>query len=614
MFQSFETSSEGHLGAARLMALREEMSKQEIDWLIVFHADEHQNEYLPARAERLAWLTGFTGSAGLAIIGREEARLFVDGRYTLQAADQVDADAFSHGKFSRSDIKDFLSEQLSSTDTLGFDQWTTTIEWAEWLNTHCERTGAATKALENHPIDEIWTDQPDVPVAPVKLHPLERAGVAAHEKIAQIEKDILDAGGSALLVTDPTTICWLFNIRGNDIPKTPLTLCWCILRPGHRPQLFIKRSKLNIEVQAYLTQLSEIEPMASLTAYLEKMSRSVAEAGGTILLDKNRTAQALLEVVEASSANWKHAADPIVARRAVKNETEIAGTIEAHRRDGAAITEFLYWLSQQPAGSVDEITCAQTLETCRRNMGEKLDAPLVDIAFDTISAAGPNAALPHYRVNTDTNRTVEAESLYLVDSGAQYADGTTDITRTVAIGSVDEERKDRFTRVLKGHIAVQQARFPKGTKGNAIDPLARSALWDAGLDFAHGTGHGVGVYMSVHEGPQSISPRGEAAIEPGMITSNEPGYYKEGHYGIRIENLELARGPDPIEGGDQPMMWFETLTLCPIDVNCIAIDLMTDDELNWLNEYHARVAAELAPLVSSEAASWLETATAPIYR
>lgn len=614
MLQSYDNKSETHLSTARLMEVRDRMAELGVDWLMVFHADEHQNEYLPARAERLAWLTGFTGSAGWALVGREVACLFVDSRYTLQAADQVDADIFTVSTLTRPSLEAFLAENCEQNDVLAFDGWTTTISWSKWLEKTAIKLAVTVRALPVHPIDDAWANQPELPAEPVTIRPLELAGELASDKIAAIKADIAKAGGSAFLLTDPTAVCWLFNIRGSDIPRTPLSLSWAIVHADAEPELFIKRSKLNIEVQAYLTQLADLQPVSSLVASVTHAANKLKHNGGKLLYAPAGTAHALYEAMESTGVELGEAADPVIARRAQKNDVEIAGMTEAHRRDGAAMVEFLAWLDDQPHGSLTEIDAARKLEDIRRETGERFSMPLLDIAFETISAAGPNAALPHYRVNESSNRPIEASSLYLVDSGAQYEDGTTDITRTIAIGTVDDERRDRFTRVLKGHIAVQSIKFPAGTKGLALDPFARRALWEAGLDFGHGTGHGVGAYMSVHEGPQSISPRGEAAIDARMITSNEPGYYKEGAFGIRIENLELACGPDELDGGDQPMLWFETLTLCPIDRHCIMVDLLDDTELTWLNDYHARVQAELQPLVAEHCRTWLERATAPILR
>ncbi|MEN0087675.1 MAG: aminopeptidase P family protein [Pseudomonadota bacterium] len=614
MLQSYDNKSETHLSTARLMELRDRMAELDIDWLMVFHADEHQNEYLPARAERLAWLTGFTGSAGWALIGRKVARVFVDSRYTLQAVDQLDADAFSTADLSRDALCSFFEEHAADGEVFGFDAWTTTIGWANWLTETAQKVGATSTALPVHPIDDVWADQPELPAEPVTIRPTELAGEDASSKIASIKADIFEAGGSAFLLTDPTAVCWLFNLRGSDIPRTPLSLSWAIVHTDGDPELFIKRSKLDIKAQAYLMQLADLQPVSSLLASVTHAANKIESTSGKLLYSPGTTAYALHEAMKSTGVELGEATDPVIARRARKNDVEIAGMAEAHRRDGAAMVAFLCWLDEQPQGELSEIDAAQKLEEVRRETGERLGMPLLDIAFETISAAGPNAALPHYRVNETTNRTIEPNTLYLVDSGAQYEDGTTDITRTIAIGSVDDERRDRFTRVLKGHIAVQSIRFPAGTKGRTLDPFARRALWEAGLDFGHGTGHGVGAYMSVHEGPQSISPRGQAAIETGMITSNEPGYYKEGAFGIRIENLELACGPDPLDGGDSPMLWFETLTLCPIDRNCIMVDLLDDAEINWLNDYHARVNAEIAPLVAEDCRTWLDRATAPILR
>jgi len=610
MFQNFDPPSNPPSRTARIDELRKALSKAGVDGFIIPHADEHQGEYLPPNAERLAWLTGFSGSAGCAVVLAKKAAIFVDGRYTLQVREQVDTTLFDPQSLIDNPPVKWLETNIKKSMRIGFDPWLHTLSDAKRLAKSLKKVGSKLVALDHNPLDDIWHDQPAPPTEPVHIHPHQYAGKLAHDKIADLGDAIEEAGADACLLSDPSSIAWTFNIRGNDVPHTPLPLAFAILHVRARPQLFINPQKLDIETRAYLTQLVDLHVPAELYEYVVE----IADSGRTLLLDPDLAAQKFALITREHGGKIIKGKDPARLPRAIKNEAEIAGSRAAHLRDGAAIAEFLYWLDRQQPGTQDEISVASMLETCRASYGERHQMPLRDLSFDTISGSGPNGAIVHYRVNTESNRTLNEGKLFLLDSGGQYEDGTTDITRTIAIGSPSDEMRRNNTLVLKGHIELALARFPKGTRGIDLDVLARNALWLHGLDYAHGTGHGVGSYLAVHEGPQSISHRGMHELHPGMIISNEPGYYKEGKYGIRIENLVLVRGPNDIPGGDNPMLGFETLTLAPIDQCLIDPQLLSDRQLHWLNAYHGHVLRQLSPLIEEDVQNWLAKACAPIAR
>jgi Xaa-Pro aminopeptidase len=608
MFQSFDVKSDPSQGPERVARLREWVEKERLDGFLVPRADEHQGEYVAASSERLAWLTGFTGSAGAALILKDKALLFVDGRYTLQAHHQTASDTFSIESLIDNPPDKWLAANLVKGGRIGFDPWLHTISEAERLRAAVAGHKGELVAVDRNPIDALWSNRPDAPLEPVDLQPEEYAGRLAKDKLADMAEAIAKGGASHTVLTDPSSLAWSFNIRGHDVPHTPLTLGFAILAADGHHELFLDERKLSIKVKAYLTQLADLFAPDALETELIRLAKS----GASIGLDPALAAEKLRLLVEENGGKVLHLADPARLPRAVKNAAEIAGTRAAHRRDGAAASKFLAWIDRQQPGSIDEIAAAQNLETFRRKTGEELQMPLRDISFDTISGAGPNGAIIHYRVTTKTSRKLGKNELYLVDSGAQYQDGTTDITRTVAIGKPSEEMRERATLVLKGMIGISMLRFPAGTRGADIDAVARMALWKAGLDYQHGTGHGVGSYLSVHEGPQRIAKSGMEKLLSGMILSNEPGYYKEGAYGIRMENLILVSEAEEVKGGETPMHGFETLTLAPFDRRLVKPELLTADELDWLNAYHARVLAEIGPLVDGETLKWLEAATAPI--
>ncbi len=604
MFQSFKEIADPSKGRPRVAQLRKELNKRKLAAFLVPHADEHQNEYLPPGAERLSWLTGFTGSAGMAIVGIRSAALFVDGRYTLQAPGQVDGRVFDVLQIPGNKPADWLKVTLKKGDALGYDPRLHTIRAIERMQKTANEAGLRMVPQDENLVDAIWKDRPAAPRKAVSLHPLKYAGELAARKIASVQKQLRNANADCVVITLPESIAWLVNIRGQDVPHTPLPLSFAIIPKKGKPELFIAPEKLAATVRKALARDVKLCPPAKMAPALA----AIGKAKGKVQLDPETASQWFANQLEQAGAEIVHGTDPCLALKARKNKTEIAGTRAAHQRDGVAMCRFLAWLdAKAPSGKLDEISAAKKLESFRRQTGE-----LKEISFDTISGAGANGAIVHYRVSESSNAQLIPGTLYLVDSGAQYLDGTTDITRTVSLGAPTGDMRRHFTLVLKGHIGLAAARFPKGTRGVDLDPLARSPLWNAGHDFDHGTGHGVGSYLSVHEGPQSISKRGMVALEPGMIISNEPGYYLEGHYGIRIENLVLVTRARKVKGGDRPMMGFETLTLAPIDRRLIDPALLTRDELKWLNAYHARVLKEISPELSVRDRKWLEQATIPM--
>jgi len=606
MFQDFDDRGGPAAVAERVARLRAVLASRELDGWIAPHADEFQNEFIPPSEERLLWLTGFSGSWGLAIVLRDRAVLFVDGRYRLQAGQQTDRTVFDILQVPDIKPDDWLAGNVDSGQRLGYDPRLSTINEARKLRSAVDKAGAELVEVTENPIEALWTDRPAPPANPVTIHPRTLAGEAATSKIERVQDILREHGDDAVLLSAPESVAWLLNIRGSDIAHTPVALCRALVPVGGPVRLFIEPGRLGEEVRAELNGVTAIHAPDTMAGELAAFAGSSGTA--KIRLDPNHASRWLADLVEGGGAQISEGPDPCVRLMAIKNETEIGGARAAHLRDGVAVTRFLAWLdAKAPRGGIDETRAAQQLEAFRADTGE-----LQDISFDTISGAGPNGAIVHYRVTRATNRPLEPGTLYLVDSGGQYRDGTTDITRTIAIGQPSAAMRRNFTLVLKGHIAIATLRFPKGVTGAHIDAFARRALWEAGLNYDHGTGHGVGSFLSVHESPPSISKRGMAELEPGMILSNEPGYYREGEYGIRIENLLLVLPPEDIAGGEREMMRFETLTLAPIDRRLVVPELLTDDERAWLNAYHAHVHAELAPHLQGDAAAWLKQATQPL--
>ncbi|HEV3184606.1 MAG TPA: M24B family metallopeptidase, partial [Xanthobacteraceae bacterium] len=521
-YQSFDDTTERAAAAERVGALRAELKRRGLDGFIVPRADRHQNEYVPACEERLAWLTGFSGSAGVAVVLADRAVLFVDGRYTLQAREQVDAAIFSVEHLIDRPPDAWLEANLAAGARLGYDPWLHTVEAAEKLAKACAAAGATLVPADTNPIDAIWSDRPAPPLGPVVLHDLRFAGEEAAAKLARIGAEVAKARAEALVVSDPHAVAWAFNIRGADVAHTPLPLSFALVPKDGRPTLYVDGRKLANAVRHRLEELADVREPAALVPELA----ALGAAGKTVRLDQATAADALARTVTDAGGKVSRGSDPIALMKAVKNAVEIEGARAAHHRDGAAVARFLAWFDREAPGGLTEIDAVAALESFRRDTGL-----LKDVSFPTIAGSGPNGAIVHYRVTRASNRRINAGELFLVDSGAQYEDGTTDITRTVAVGTPSAEMRERFTRVLKGHIALARAVFPDGTTGAQLDTLARQYLWAAGLDFDHGTGHGVGSYLSVHEGPARISKLGTPALKRGMILSNEPGYYRTGAYG-----------------------------------------------------------------------------------
>jgi len=581
-----------------LDALRAELRRRALSGFVVPRSDEHQGEYVPPSAQRLAWLTGFTGSAGMAVVLQDRAAIFVDGRYTLQVRAEVDCGRFAPLHLVDQPPAGWVAEVLTRGDRLGFDPWLHTSDQVEALRAACERCGAELVACPDNPLDAVWTDRPPPPLAPVTLHAEFLAGRSAADKRAELAAALAADRLDAAVLTAPDSIAWLLNIRGGDVAYTPLPLSFAILHADAGVELFLDARKLSPAVIDHLGPSVRLAEPPAFGAALERLG----EQGKRVRVDGATAPSQVVERLKAAGARLDRGSDPCVLPKACKNPVELAGSRAAHRRDGAAMVRFLAWLAEEaPGGGVDELTAAARLEDFRRQ------------SFPTISGAGPNGAIVHYRASAATNRMLAAGQIYLVDSGAQYRDGTTDITRTVAIGPVDAAIRRHVTLVLKGHMALAMAIFPAGTTGGQLDVLARRALWAEGLDYDHGTGHGVGSYLSVHEGPHRISKLGNSPpLRAGMIVSIEPGYYKADAYGIRIENLVcVIEAPAPA-GAERPVLGFETLTLVPMDRSLIDPALLSDTERAWLDAYHVRVRTEIGPLVEGAARQWLEQATRPL--
>ena len=592
MLQSFEVTADPQAGVARLAALRAVLKSHEIDGFLVPRADAHQGEYVVARDERLSWLTGFTGSAGFCAVLPEVAGVFVDGRYRVQVREQV-ADVYTPVDWPETQLGDWLVAQMPNGGRVAYDPWLYSVAQIETLTKQISGSGIVLEQTQNF-VDEIWPDQPCAPIEPAFSHPIEFAGESSASKAQRLAAEMAAAGQAAALITLPDSIMWLLNIRGADIPRNPVAHGFAILNADASVDLFMNEAKLaRVVFEEGLTLRQHAQD-----AFLD----AVAQLNGKICADKGTLP---VKVADACNGELDWGGDPCVLPKACKNQTEIKGMVTAHLRDAVAMCEFLCWVDAQPAGSVTEIDVATQLEQCRRAASQ-----LHDISFETISATGPHGALPHYRVTNDSNLTVEDGYLLLVDSGGQYLDGTTDITRTMAIGTPTAEHKDCFTRVLQGVIAINRAQFPRGLAGRDLDALARYALWSVGKDYDHGTGHGVGAFLSVHEGPQRISRVSDVPLAEGMILSNEPGYYREGHFGIRIENLIVVQKAEEIDGDDgRDMLSFLNLTWVPIDTRLIDKSMLSPAELNWINAYHAEVRERLKGRLSPTADAWLETAT-----
>ncbi len=594
---------------ARLTALREELARRGLDGFVIPISDEHLSEYVGGYAQRLAWLTGFGGSAGSAAVLKDRAAMFVDGRYTLQVRDQVDGRLYDYKSVPQDSQAQWLADNAGSGARIGFDPWLHTSGWAKAAAALLKEAGAELVPVDSNPIDAVWADRPEPSPAPAFLHDEALAGRSSAAKRGDVGEWLKARQLDAAVISALDSVAWLLNVRGSDVEHTPVALSYVIAHADGTADWFIEPGKVPPDVAASLGNAVRVRPRGEFTGALGAL------AGKRVAADPERAVAAIFTALEVAGATPIRLTDPVVLPKAVKNAAEQAGTRAAHIRDGAALSRFLHWLSiEGPTGSVDELSAAARLHQFRRDTGD-----LRDLSFDTISGAGPNGAIVHYRVSEETNRPLEPNSVYLVDSGGQYPDGTTDVTRTVWIGpdAPPAEVKDRFTRVLQGHIALAEQTFPAGTSGSQLDTLARQFLWRAGLDYAHGTGHGVGSFLAVHEGPQRIAKArgGQAGTDQellaGMILSNEPGYYKTGAYGIRIENLVLVE-LRAIAGAEGDWLGFDTITFAPIDRALVEPALLSPGEVAWWNAYHARVRELVGPQLDDEALAWLEAACAPL--
>ena len=587
----------------RLKALREQLVRERLDGFVVPLTDEHMSEYVGEYAQRLAWLTGFQGSAGSAVVLPEEAAIFVDGRYTLQVREQVDAAHWQYESVPQTSVAAWLGAHAPEGGRIGYDPWLHTRAWVKAASEALAERGAELVAVETNPVDAVWPDRPAPSDARLVVHEDRYAGQSAAEKRQAMADWLTTKKADAVVLSALDSIAWTFNIRGKDVSHTPVALAYAMVHADATADLYVAPEKIDEAVLQHLGNAVRVHPRADFAGALRDL------AGKTVAADPERAVAAIFEALDAGGATILPLRDPAVLSKAIKNRVEIAGHKAAQARDGAALSRFLHWIAvETPKGGVDELTAAAQLEEFRKETGL-----LEDLSFDTISGAGPNGAVVHYRVEEKTNRPIEQGSFYLVDSGGQYRDGTTDVTRTIAIGTPSEEMRRRFTLVLKGHIALARAQFPTETRGSQLDVLARQFLWAEGLDYAHGTGHGVGSFLSVHEGPQRIATAGgnDEPLQPGMILSNEPGYYKTGEYGIRIENLVLVERRD-VSGAEREMLGFETLTFAPIDRDAIDTGILTAEERAWVDAYHAKVVEIVGPQLDGDALQWLKQACAPL--
>ncbi len=590
--------------AARLEALRAELARRNLDGFVVPLTDEHMSEYVGAYAQRLAWLTGFGGSAGSAVVLRHKAAIFVDGRYTLQVRDQVDGALYDYCDLPATQPADWLAIHVEAGQRIGYDPWLHTVSWVERTSRALAGRGVDLIAVESNPVDAVWADRPTPSLAPAEPHPLTFAGKPHEEKLDDIAAWLKARGSDAVVLSALDSIAWALNIRGRDVDRTPVALSYAVVKDDGTVDLYIAPEKVTDSLRGHLGNRVSLRDRAAFADALRGEF-----AGRRVAADPERAVAAIFAALEAGSASADAVRDPAVLAKAVKNPVEIAGHDAAQLRDNAALVRFLHWIGiEGPRATQTELSAAAQLHRFREETG-----CLVDLSFDTISGAGPNGAVVHYRVEDRTDRRIEPDMLYLVDSGGQYRDGTTDITRTLAIGTPTDEMRQRFTLVLKGHIALARALFPVGTRGSQLDALARRALWEQGLDYAHGTGHGVGSFLSVHEGPQRIATfgGGDEPLKPGMIVSNEPGYYKTGAYGIRIENLVLVEKRD-VQGAERDMLGFRTLSHVPIERALIVPEMLGAEERDWLDGYHAETERRIGPLLEDDVRTWLQRACAPL--
>jgi Xaa-Pro aminopeptidase len=593
--------------ADRLAALRQQLKEDRLDGFVVPLTDEHMSEYVGSYAQRLAWLTGFQGSAGSAVVLPEQAAIFTDGRYTIQVRQQVSPTEWKYESVPETSVAKWLKEHAPNGARIGYDPWLHTSEWVKQATAQLAAKGAELVPVGQNPIDKVWADRPEPSKARLVVQPEELAGQSSADKRHDMADWLAKEGADAAVLAALDSIAWTFNVRGADVTHTPVALAYAVVHADGTADLFVEGEKVGDDVRAHLGNGVRLHERDQFETYLRSLSNKL------VAVDPERSVAAISQALEEGGARILSRRDPAVLPKAVKNQVEIAGHQAAQARDGAAVSRFLKWIEEEaPKGGVDELIAADKLLGLRKDLGG-----LKDLSFDTISAFGPNGALPHYKGTAASNLPFTKGTLYLVDSGGQYQDGTTDITRTVPIGEPTAEMIDRFTRVLQGHIAIATAIFPKGTRGSQLDSFARRPLWEAGCDYAHGTGHGVGAFLAVHEGPQRISPvgssqsGGDEPLQAGMIISNEPGYYKANEYGIRIENLVLVV-EKPVAGGDKETLGFETLTYVPIEKKLIDVSMLSDRELGWLNAYHAKVLALIGPQCQGDDLVWLERQCAPL--
>ncbi len=594
---------------ARLGALRAQLKKDQLDGFVVPICDEHMSEYVGDYAQRLGWLTGFGGSAGSAVVLSEEAAIFTDGRYTLQVREQVDGQNWQYVGVPQTSISDWLKEHAPAGARIGYDPWVHTKGWVESASRALKAKGAELVAVKSNPIDAVWADQPEKSDAKLMVHEDRYAGQNSAEKRAAVAEWLAENGVGSTVISALDSVAWLLNVRGSDVSNTPVALSFVLAHADGTADLFVAPEKVDEAVQAHLGNAVRLRTPEEFVPALKAMN------GKRIAVDPDRAVAAIFGALKDGGATIVEARDPTILPKAIKNPVEQDGHRAAQARDGAALSRYLHWLAQEAhKGELTELSAAAQLRAFREATGM-----LKDLSFDTISAAGPNGASPHYKVDEKSNRRIDPNSIYLVDSGGQYLDGTTDVTRTIWVGPGEPtaEMKDRYTRVLKGHIALALAVFPEGTRGAQLDTLARAALWQAGVDYAHGTGHGVGSFLAVHEGPQRIGKfsGGQAGtdepLQAGMILSNEPGYYKQGEYGIRIENLILVEERE-IACAEGRYFGFETLTFAPIDKALVDTSLLTRDELRWWDDYHAKVLEIVAPQLDGDALAWVTEACSPL--
>jgi len=595
--------------ADRLAALRQQLKEDRLDGFVVPLTDEHMSEYVGSYAQRLAWLTGFKGSAGSAVVLPEEAAIFTDGRYTIQVRQQVSPTEWKYESVPETSVAQWLREHAPNGGRIGYDPWLHTSDWVKQATAQLAAKGAELVPVARNPIDAVWSDRPEPSKARLIVQPEELAGQSSADKRHQMADWLSKEGANAAVLAALDSIAWTFNVRGQDVSHTPVALAYTVVHADGTADLFVEGEKVGDDVRAHLGNGVRLHERYAFEPYLKTLG------GKLVAVDPERSVAAISQALEQVSARILSRRDPAVLPKAIKNKVEVAGHKAAQARDGAAVSRFLKWVEDEaPKGELDEMIAAEKLLGFRQELGD-----LRDLSFDTISAFGPNGALPHYKGTEESNLPFTSGTLYLVDSGGQYQDGTTDITRTVPIGEPTAEMIDRFTRVLQGHIAIATALFPKGTRGSQLDSFARRPLWEAGCDYAHGTGHGVGAFLAVHEGPQRISPvgssqaGGDEPLQAGMILSNEPGYYKPGEYGIRIENLVLVVEKQ-VAGADKEMLGFDTLTFVPIEKRLIDVTMLSDRELDWLNDYHAEVLDKIGPQLSGEDKAWLERQCAPLSR